>query len=104
VAESFEEVNSSPDPPNSGFCVMGFHPIPQFVSVLSRSLIMSKELVRIENTYFKANFGEGAFMSGLEVPDLRKGPYLFVNCTFHCRLDEWKAMAKEFGCRFENCD
>ena len=42
------------------------------------------------NCYFKATFEEGCkFISGLPMPDHRKGPYLFIDCDIHARL--WEA-------------
>ena len=48
-----------------------------------------------QDYYFKALFGQPAFMSGLPLPDPNKGPYTFRGCEFHPRL--WKALEQMYS-------
>ena len=57
----------------------GFHEWPE----------SEAEMNIIEYHYFKSTFEEGPiYISGFSLPNPNEGPYKFIDCDFHPRLDD----------------
>ena len=46
-------------------------------------MIIYDHITRIEEHYYKVPHNGPMLMSGLPLPDPNKGPFLFVDCSFH---------------------
>ena len=55
------------------------------------------------NIYYKYSFGAGSYMSGCNLPDPTKGPYLFVRCDMHPAI--WDELKEKYSDSvFEDCN
>jgi hypothetical protein len=60
-------------------------------------------MIEAKNIYFKVRFGGPELISGWPLPDPLKGPYHFVNCSFHPGLED--ELQKNYKTsRFTDCE
>ena len=61
-------------------------------------------MIEIKDTYFKTTHREGfIYISGRPLPSPDKGPYHFINCSFHPCLDGHVAEYKLTGSILTDC-